>query len=92
MPYLKNKFILTSVVFLAYGLFLDEHDIFSILKQKRKLKKIEASIAETNTELEKTQKILHKLNNLDEVEKFAREKKFFKRDNEDVFVIYNDNQ
>lgn len=80
------------MVFLAYGLFLDEHDIFSILKQKRKLKKIEASIAETNTELEKTQKILHKLNNLDEVEKFAREKKFFKRDNEDVFVIYNDNQ
>lgn len=80
------------MVFLAYGLFLDEHDIFSILKQKRKLKKIEASIVETNTELEKTQKILHKLNNLDEVEKFAREKKFFKRDNEDVFVIYNDNQ
>lgn len=90
LPYLKNKFILVTVVFVVYGLFLDEYDIFSIIKQKSRLKKIENSINETQEKLNETQEVLNKLNNIDEVEKFARENKFFKRDDEDIFVIYKD--
>lgn len=86
--YLKNKFILASTLFLVYSLFLDEYDIFTILIENNKLGKLEKLKEETNAQLQETKQTLSRLKHLSEVEKFAREKKFFKKDNEDVFVIF----
>lgn len=43
---------------------------------------------ETAENLKEARSVLNKLNERSEVEKFAREKKFFKRDDEDIFVIF----
>lgn len=40
--------------------------------------------------LENTKHILSQLNNIESIEKFAREEKMFKRDDEDIFVIVED--
>ena len=85
---LKNKFILASVIFVLYALLLDDHDAFSIYTQKRKLKELQAEKARFEKDLLQTRLTLKKLNERSEVEKFAREKKLFKKDNEDVFVIF----
>lgn len=88
--YLKNKYIIAITVVLVYTLFLDDHDVFTMLRNKHKLNKISELKQETSEKLEKTRNTLNKLNNLSEIEKFAREKKFFKRDDEDIFVIFYD--
>lgn len=88
--YLKNKYAIAIAVVLTYTLFLDDHDIFTMLRNKRKLNKISQLKEETSDKLEKSRSTLNKLNNLSEIEKFAREKKFFKRDDEDIFVIFYD--
>ncbi|MCH2230679.1 MAG: septum formation initiator family protein [Crocinitomicaceae bacterium] len=88
LPYLKNKFILASSIFLVYTLFLDENDIFTIFSQNSKLSKLEAKKADVNAKLIETRKTLGQLKYPSEVERYAREKKFFKKDNEDVFVIF----
>lgn len=88
LPYLKNKFILVGTVFFVYTLFLDENDIFTIISQQRKLDKLEERKAEYQGMLSETSETLQKLKYQPEVERFAREKKFFKKDNEDVFVIF----
>lgn len=90
LPYLKNKFILTGLLFLLYGLFLDDMDIFSIYRQTRKLHQIEAAKAETRKKLAETNITLEELKTLSGKEKYAREKKFFKKDNEEIFVITYD--
>lgn len=76
------------MVFFVYALFLDDNDIFTIIGQKRKLNKLELAKRETAKNLEETREVLEKLKYPSEVERFAREKKFFKKDNEDVFVIF----
>lgn len=85
---LKNKFLLATAIFFVYSLFLDENDIFTIITQNNKLKHLEADMSLVNTKLSETRITLKKLNHTSEVEKFAREEKLFKKDDEDVFVIF----
>lgn len=88
-PYLKNKFVITTIVFVSYSLFLDENDVFTMISNTTKLSQLETKKAELNAELKTTTGILKKLKSRNEVERFAREKKYFKMDDEDVFVIYD---
>ncbi|MGY8925743.1 MAG: hypothetical protein ACKVJC_00465 [Flavobacteriales bacterium] len=88
LPYFKNKFILASTVFLVYILFLDDNDIFSVISRNSKLKELTSKKKAMITDLDKTTSILDKLKYQSEVEKYARENKFFKKDDEDVFVIF----
>ena len=88
LPYFKNKFILASTVFLVYILFLDDNDIFSVISRNSKLKELTSKKKAMINDLDKTTSILDKLKYQSEVEKYARENKFFKKDDEDVFVIF----
>ena len=75
------------MVFLLYSLFLDDVDIFSIVRQSKKLNQQEKAKIEIQKKLTETEKTLNELRYLNGKEKFAREKKFFKKDDEDIFVI-----
>lgn len=83
----KNKYILTFTIFLVYNLFLDDVDIFTIVSQNRKLSKLNENKVAMQTQLDQTKHTLKQLRFDSELERFAREKKYFKRDDEDVFVI-----
>ena len=85
--YLKNKFILTGILFFIYILFLDDVDIFTIFNQIRKRNKIDVATTEVEAKLKATRYTLRKLHYTSELESFAREEKMFKKDNEDIFVI-----
>ena len=92
LKYLKNKFILTTVIFAVYTLFLDENDIFTLLNQRSKLRELNGKKVEMSAQLQEVQSTLSKLKYKSEVERFARENKFFKKDNEDIFVIFEEDQ
>lgn len=83
----RNKYVFTGILFALYMLFLDDVDIFSIARYQRKLNQLERQKREVSVQLEQTKETLLELQTLDGKERFAREKKYFKRDNEDVFVI-----
>jgi hypothetical protein len=85
--YFKNKYGLTLFVFLAYVLFLDELDIFSIIIQKRKLNQLEIQRDDMKNQLLWTRATLRKLNKINYLESYARSKKFFKKDEEEIFII-----
>jgi cell division protein FtsB len=85
--WLKNKYILTSIIFALYFLFLDDWDIFTLVRQKRKLSQIEQQDEQMHQQLKDTKKTLRKLHRLDELEAYARSEKFFKRDDEEIFVV-----
>lgn len=88
--YLKNKYGLTLFVFLIYVLFLDDLDVFSIISQKQKLNKLEIQRDDMKNQLISTRSILRKLNKINYLEAYARSEKFFKKENEEIFVItYN---
>jgi cell division protein FtsB len=57
------------------------------VRQKRKLSQIEQQDEQMHQQLRDTKKTLRKLHRLDELEAYARSEKFFKRDDEEIFVI-----
>jgi len=85
--YLKNKYGLTIFVFLIYVLFLDDLDIFSIISQKQKLNKLEIQRDDMKNQLTSNRSTLRKLNKINYLEAYARSEKFFKKENEEIFVI-----
>lgn len=77
-------------LFTLYALFLDDQDMFTLIVQKSKLNKIEADQILIDAKLAKTIKVLKQLNYTSELERYAREEKLFKKDDEDIFIISNE--
>ncbi|HTS45570.1 MAG TPA: septum formation initiator family protein [Puia sp.] len=88
--WLKNKYLLTAAGFAIWILFVDDRDFITThFRHKKELRKLEESkkyyqqqIATTKAELDKLR------SNPSTLEKYAREKYFMKKDNEDVFLIH----
>ena len=90
ISYLKNKYIIASALFCLYALFLDDYDIFTLITQKNRLTAIENKKKEVDQNLYQTKKTLSKLERMENVEHYARSVKFFKKDDEEIFVISNE--
>ena len=90
LPLLKNKFFITFIFFTGYLIFLDDNDIFYILKQKETLNQLKEQNKIMKGKLETTRSELIKIEDIDYLEAYARQEKFFKRKDEDIFVITND--
>ncbi|MRX48057.1 FtsB family cell division protein [Pedobacter puniceum] len=85
---LKNKYFLSTTAFLVWMLFFDRNDLLSQYEYRSQLQKLEQEKQFYTQEIAKVQKDLDELTtNKDKLEKFAREHYLMKRDNEDVFVI-----
>ena len=87
LKYFKNKYILASTIFAVYFLFLDDNDIFVIFRKNQILKENQQKIQFNKQELKQIKSELDAVNDLDELERIAREEKLFKKDNEEVFVV-----
>lgn len=85
--YLKNKYAVAIGVFIIYTLFLDDVDVFTIIRQNSKLSTLENEKETTLNQLSETKETLQKLDSISGLERYAREKKLFKKDDEDIFVI-----
>ena len=90
LPILKNKFVITFGIFFFYLILIDDNDIFYIVNQKKKLNELELQNEAMKAKLQQTKSDLNNISHLDNLEAYAREKKFFKRNDEDIFVITND--
>ena len=87
VKFFRNKYILTITLFTIYALFLDDEDVFSLVSHSRKLHKIHVEQEIMDQKLAETTKVLKELDQKESLERFAREEKLFKKDDEDIFVI-----
>lgn len=72
---------------MVYFLFLDDWDIFTLISQKRKLSELTEQNMVMSEQLKETKETLKRLKNPEYLEAYARSEKFFKRDDEEIFVI-----
>lgn len=86
--WLRNKFFITAVAFIAWMLFFDEKDLFTDYHRARELKQLEQSKEYYTDQIGKETIELERLkNNPATLEKYAREKYYMKRDDEDLFLV-----
>jgi cell division protein DivIC len=86
--WLKNKYLLTTIIFLVFITFFDDRDLMTNYRHHHQLKDLEQSAEYYRNEIEKTKTELNQLRtDAATLEKYAREKYLMKRDNEDIFII-----
>lgn len=87
--WLKNKYLLTTLVFAVWLLFFDDRDIITThFRHRNELKNLEQSRDYYLQQIDATKKELDNLKlNPALMEKYAREKYWMKKDNEDLFIL-----
>tara|TARA_B100001750_G_scaffold237442_1_gene242569 strand:+ start:1467 stop:1757 length:291 start_codon:yes stop_codon:yes gene_type:complete len=87
--FVKNKkYLITSIIFLFWILFVSNPSILKILKSKKNIQKIEKEINYYSKEISKDSTSLDKIkNDTLYMIKFARENYLMKKENEDIFII-----
>ncbi|MDQ7948388.1 MAG: septum formation initiator family protein [Pedobacter sp.] len=85
---IRNKYFIAIVAFGVWMLFFDKNDMLSQYEYRTEVNKLQQEKDFYLRETASVKKDLQELDsNLNSAEKFAREKYFMKKDNEDVFVI-----
>ena len=77
-----------AIFFIIWVCFIDQNNIMTAYTYNAELQKLEKEKEYFNDAIEKTSKELYDLTeNPATLEKFAREKYFMKKDNEEIFII-----
>ena len=84
---LTNIYILTSLLFLFWMLFMDTNSYLFHKELNNEINDLKQQREKLKIEIEKDKKLIKDLNNIDNYEAFARENFFMKRDDEEIYII-----
>ncbi len=84
---LTNIYVLVLTVFVVWMLFFDTNSFLIHKELKKEIKKLEKTQDFLRNEIEKDKKLIDKLSDTNELEKFAREQFYLKKKNEEIYLI-----
>ena len=85
--FIGNKYVLILVLFLVWMLFFDTNSILIHEELNDDIEALENNMEFYEEEIKKDKIFIEKMKDSNEIEKFAREKYFLKKENEDIFII-----
>ena len=87
-PFFRNRYVVTSIIFLVWLFFFNPIDVFSLIKYRAELKELRQVKDKYEERIVVAKKSLEELtSNPEKLEKFAREEHLLHKDNEVVFYI-----
>ncbi|MCX6184341.1 MAG: septum formation initiator family protein [Flavobacterium sp.] len=87
LPYLKNKYVWVLLFFGIWMLFLDNYSQLEHRELDKEIEELEVNKKYYQDEIRKDQHNINLLKDPNQVEKYAREKYFMKKQNEDIYLI-----
>ena len=86
-PYLNNKYVIVLFLFLIWFLFVSDHDLFFVFKSCRIEQELQVQkIALAQQIIQQEQELWRLQNDTAYLEKYARERYYFKQPNEVIFI------
>jgi cell division protein FtsB len=89
-PFLKifgNRYVMVTLFFTIWMLFLDNYSYLEQRILNKEIEELEDNKTYYQDEIRKDKARIKKLKNPGQVEKYAREKYYMKRENEDIYII-----
>ena len=87
LKFLANRYVLVLIPFIIWMLFFDNYSYLEHRVLDKEIEGIEDNIQYYKSEIKKDSVDIKYLKNDDRVEKYAREKYYMKRENEDIYII-----
>lgn len=85
--FVSNKYVLVLLLFVAWMLFLDNYSYLEHSILNKEINELDDNKKYYQDEIKADQQKIKLLKNTDQVEKYAREKYFMKKDSEDIYII-----
>jgi cell division protein FtsB len=86
--YINNRYFYTGLAFIVWMVFFDSDNYREQLRLSGKIDQLQQQENFYRTEIQKNKSALNALKyDTSQLEKYAREKYFMKKDNEDVYVV-----
>jgi cell division protein DivIC len=86
--FLKNKYLICIVVFVVWMSFFDVKDWGLLIERHKKISELEKSEKMLSQQIQETRAELNLLrSDAQSIERYAREKYYMKKDNEDIFLV-----
>lgn len=93
IPYVNNRYVLTFLGALIWLSFFDRNDFITTWTYHKKLKGLQNEKSYYESEVIRyTEDLNNLLSNPSNMERYAREKYYMKKDNEDLFVIIDESK
>ncbi len=87
LRFLGNKYVLVLLLFTVWMLFLDNYSYLDHRILDIEINELEDNKEYYQGEIERDQKSINQLKNSNQIEKYAREKYYMKKDSEDIYII-----
>ena len=84
---LSNIYLIIFTIFLFWILFFDSNSILVNLKLQKEINQLIERKIELEEQISIDKKIISSLENIDSLERYAREKLYMKRENEEIYII-----
>ena len=84
---LGNRYVIVLAFFTVWMLFLDNTSYMEHRILNKQLNELEDNKKYYQDEIKKDEENIKQLKNPDQIEKYAREKYYMKRDSEDIYII-----
>ena len=84
---LINKYAIALFVFALLFMFFGDHSLIQYLKRAKKMRALEAELVQTQQDIEQAEAVMRVLDDVDSLERFAREQYRMHAPNEDVFIV-----
>jgi cell division protein FtsB len=87
LKFLSNKYVLVLIFFFVWMLFLDTYSYLDHRFLNQEIDELETNKEYYQNEIDKDKKSIRTLKNPHQIEKYAREKYYMKKDSEDIYII-----
>lgn len=87
LRFLGNRYVLVLVLFIVWMVFLDSYSLLEQRVLNKETKEREDNKKYYEDEIKLDEEKIKLLKNPDQIEKYAREKYYMKRDSEDIYII-----
>jgi cell division protein DivIC len=85
--FLSNKYVWVLLFFCTWMIFLDNYSYFDHRILDQQIEDLEDNATYYKEEIKKDQQNIKQLKNSEQIEKYAREKYYMKKDSEDIYII-----
>jgi cell division protein DivIC len=85
--FLSNKYVWVLLFFCTWMIFLDNYSYFDHRILDQQIEDLEDNATYYKEEIKKDQENIKQLKNSEQIEKYAREKYYMKKDSEDIYII-----
>ena len=87
IAYLGNTYVIVLILFIVWMLFFDSNSYLIHSELDEDIEALEENADFYREEIEEDKAFIEKMKDSNEIERYAREKYYLKKENEDIYII-----